>query len=90
MVNVRHWAPQYCHCSLAVTAPVYEVVAFHNMTEAAGKLIVDAVADAKRKTEVREFIRDRMDTNHDTKAKQTSATTLAHKVRHTLCPAPYT
>lgn len=76
----RHWSPQYCHCSLDLTAPVYRIVGWQNMTEAASAAIVPAASSRARGLEIAEFLDDRMRSNHERKGKKTGAGNTAHKV----------
>ncbi|CAM9178503.1 unnamed protein product [Ectocarpus fasciculatus] len=69
----KHWSPQYCHCSLDVTAPVYRIVGWSNMTEAASAAIVPFASSRARGLEIEGFLVDRMNTNHERSGKKTSA-----------------
>eukprot|EP00752_Nemacystus_decipiens_P007168 g6418.t2 len=68
-----HWSPQFCHCSLDKTAPVYHIVGWHNMTEEASAAIVPMASSKKRGLEIAEFLDDRMKSNHERHGKKTSA-----------------
>lgn len=74
-----HWAPQYCHCSLDITAPAFQIVGFRNMSEAGASLIVPAVSSPQRRAEVSEFLKSRMGADHDTGSKQTGSDALFDK-----------
>ena len=77
---VRHWAPQYCHCSLDITAPAFHIVGFRNMSEAGASLIVPAVSSPRHRVEVSEFLKSRMEADHDTGSKQTGSGALFDEV----------
>lgn len=74
-----HWAPQWCHCSLDVTAPVYNVVGSANMTAAAITAITPVVSSPERAEQIAQFLEHRMGSNHDRDGKKTSARKSAAK-----------
>eukprot|EP00903_Cladosiphon_okamuranus_P012336 g11565.t1 len=74
-----HWAPQFCHCSLDKTAPVFRIVGWHNMTEEASAAIVPAASSRARGLEIAEFLNERMKSNHEAKGKKTDARRSAHE-----------
>ncbi|CAM9747530.1 unnamed protein product [Hapterophycus canaliculatus] len=68
-----HWSPQFCHCSLDLTAPVYHIVGWSNMTDAAAEAIVPATYSRRRGLEIAKFLDDRMKNNHERHGKKTFA-----------------
>ncbi|CAM9937360.1 unnamed protein product [Pylaiella littoralis] len=74
-----HWSPQFCHCSLDVTAPVFNIVGWHNMTEGAAAAIVPAASSPARGSEIATFLDERMKSNHERDGKKTSARSSADK-----------
>lgn len=79
-LSIRHWAPQYCHCSLDITAPDFQIVGFRNMSEAGASLIVPALSSPRRRVEVSEFLKSRMGADHDAGSKQTGSDALFDEV----------